>query len=473
MNLFVESANAIPPCERGLVSALHELFGTMLEWYEPMNSSTLVTAHNPRYKNVNDVFLGGAAAEAQLVASLHGTELETCITDVGNLAAMLANTERWHFSGHADLPLPEGKLALGLTDRDGKFVVADPNTLVKHLKASRGGGGGGGGGGSGGASDGSYGSALTLVLLNGCDSLVLGKKLFDNALAKFVVCWETGVNDTAARVFATGFWLEMHANTNLEIDQQIAKAFEAGKAAVETRLQGGTISGLESAVPQFALEDPAKHKPHGILSDGRYAAGVPKLLGGSDGSVGKKRANGSGRTTSVDVIDVPREVLGAAEVAIDGPEEVANTPQSTGAAEVSVGPRHRASTTAISAATRFDSFRASTVMLIPAPTPTLTLTTPHTQGVLVGQRVEIHSTSREDINGKCGVATEFHQVGGASDRTKDRYTVTLHDGEAFKLKPTNLRVLTLVGQRVEIHGINTRSRSTTARRNALSRRTYE
>ena len=52
------------------------------------------------------------------------------------------------------------------------------------------------------------------------------------------------------------------------------------------------------------------------------------------------------------------------------------------------------------------------------------------------QRVEIHSTSRPDINGKRGVATDFHWY---EDQTKWRYTVQLDSGEAFKVKPANVR----------------------------------
>ena len=56
------------------------------------------------------------------------------------------------------------------------------------------------------------------------------------------------------------------------------------------------------------------------------------------------------------------------------------------------------------------------------------------------KRVEIHGTSRADMNGKRGVATDFHPMGGNYDRTKDRYTVQLDGGgESFKLKPANVR----------------------------------
>ena len=52
------------------------------------------------------------------------------------------------------------------------------------------------------------------------------------------------------------------------------------------------------------------------------------------------------------------------------------------------------------------------------------------------KRVEIHGTSRADMNGKRGVATDFHWY---EDNSKWRYTVKLDGGEAFKLKPANVR----------------------------------
>jgi len=58
---------------------------------------------------------------------------------------------------------------------------------------------------------------------------------------------------------------------------------------------------------------------------------------------------------------------------------------------------------------------------------------------LMDQRVEIHGTSRTDMNGKCGVATDFHPMGGGHDRSQDRYVVQLDSGEAFKVKPANVR----------------------------------
>ena len=47
------------------------------------------------------------------------------------------------------------------------------------------------------------------------------------------------------------------------------------------------------------------------------------------------------------------------------------------------------------------------------------------------KRVEIHGAIRADMNGKRGVATDFHPTGGPSDPTTWRYTVKLDGGEAF------------------------------------------
>ena len=53
------------------------------------------------------------------------------------------------------------------------------------------------------------------------------------------------------------------------------------------------------------------------------------------------------------------------------------------------------------------------------------------------KRVEVHGTGRADMNGKCGVATDFHCY--HADRTKNRYTVQFDSGEAFKVKPASVR----------------------------------
>ena len=52
------------------------------------------------------------------------------------------------------------------------------------------------------------------------------------------------------------------------------------------------------------------------------------------------------------------------------------------------------------------------------------------------KRVEIHGTSRADMNRKRGVATDFHYY---EDEGKWRYTVKLDGGEVFKVKPASVR----------------------------------
>ena len=56
------------------------------------------------------------------------------------------------------------------------------------------------------------------------------------------------------------------------------------------------------------------------------------------------------------------------------------------------------------------------------------------------KRVELHGTTRADMNGKRGAATDFHWMGGATgDQTTWRYTVKLDGGEAFKVKLASVR----------------------------------
>jgi len=53
------------------------------------------------------------------------------------------------------------------------------------------------------------------------------------------------------------------------------------------------------------------------------------------------------------------------------------------------------------------------------------------------KRVELHGTTHADMNGKRGVATDFHYYKG--EKGKWRYTVKLDGGEAFKVKLESVR----------------------------------
>ena len=47
------------------------------------------------------------------------------------------------------------------------------------------------------------------------------------------------------------------------------------------------------------------------------------------------------------------------------------------------------------------------------------------------KRVEVYGTTRQDMNGKRGLATDFHWY--KEDPTKSRYTVKLDTGEVFRV----------------------------------------
>ena len=54
------------------------------------------------------------------------------------------------------------------------------------------------------------------------------------------------------------------------------------------------------------------------------------------------------------------------------------------------------------------------------------------------KRVEIYGASKADLNGKRGMATDFHFYPTAT-LNKDTYTVQLDGGEVIKAKPGNVR----------------------------------
>ena len=66
------------------------------------------------------------------------------------------------------------------------------------------------------------------------------------------------------------------------------------------------------------------------------------------------------------------------------------------------------------------------------------------------QRVAVYGATRHDLNGKHGVATDFHGYGG--DLSRDRYSVLLDSGETYKICPAQLHAEPLrfkVGSEVE------------------------
>ena len=65
------------------------------------------------------------------------------------------------------------------------------------------------------------------------------------------------------------------------------------------------------------------------------------------------------------------------------------------------------------------------------------------------RRVEIFGASRQDLNGKRGVAIDYHAIGFVMEQSRsyDKYTVRLDNGEEVMLRPREVRV-----ERVEAAG---------------------
>ena len=68
--------------------------------------------------------------------------------------------------------------------------------------------------------------------------------------------------------------------------------------------------------------------------------------------------------------------------------------------------------------------------------PAATLPAPQI-ATLMGRGVEVYGTSGHNLNGKRGVATDFHCY--QDDPTRNRYSVLLDSGETYKFKPTAVR----------------------------------
>ena len=114
---------------------------------------------------------------------------------------------------------------------------------------------------------------LELVVLNGCESLELGKMCHE-AGVRVVVCWATKVNDEAAYLFARGFFGALDEDGRAPDGH--ARAFEAGKEAIRgKRRRVPCVDGGVEELPYFAIADPRQAR---VLPDGCLAAGIPELL---------------------------------------------------------------------------------------------------------------------------------------------------------------------------------------------------
>ena len=117
----------------------------------------------------------------------------------------------------------------------------------------------------------SHGGCLELVVLNGCCSEPLGRAAHDAGVPS-VVCWETKVEDSAARIFTLAFF------TALEDGRSTADAFAAAKTAVGFVTHPGQIAGLATLVPKYELRRPGTPTAMSSVSPAPMAAGIPVLI---------------------------------------------------------------------------------------------------------------------------------------------------------------------------------------------------
>ena len=125
----------------------------------------------------------------------------------------------------------------------------------------------------------SNGGLLDLVILNGCDSYELGKKVRQSGIST-VVCWGTKTLDAAGRLFATTFFRELVSAGAL--DTSTSRALDAFKAAVaaitynDTNNKKGYL--IEGQRPLPCKEHPGRGTWPLPARGQPRRAGVPVLL---------------------------------------------------------------------------------------------------------------------------------------------------------------------------------------------------
>jgi len=119
------------------------------------------------------------------------------------------------------------------------------------------------------------GGPLRTVVLNACNTLPLAEAIFSRTSVQTVICWETLVEDTAARIFGCALASAVANGSPPEM------AFEAARAAVTSQVEPGSQGGGRA---KYALYDPAVAINGRVpprfpgSAPGPVAAGMPQLL---------------------------------------------------------------------------------------------------------------------------------------------------------------------------------------------------
>jgi len=214
--------------------------------------------------------LGQVTREAaELQDAMPNSSSEVAVS-AARCAALLGKvpTKRFIFCGHGDATLNFGQRTLCFTSESGGLAAVEPQSVKQMLGgvAKRG--------------------VLELVFLNGCDTKALGDEVI-KAGVPFVLCWESKVEDRAAKIFSVAFFKSLQQSLNQGAEPDYEAAFESAQASVTSSVTrpGVWASGLHGQVPKYELRAPeldAAGKDWSVSrADYRptpVAAGVPRLL---------------------------------------------------------------------------------------------------------------------------------------------------------------------------------------------------
>ena len=216
--------------------------------------------------------LPSAHAEADAVQQCFAPHGRRAIVQHGGDAAKLRELlghhqpRILHYIGHADAKHPLNKeLTLGFTASDGALITILPETVLEVLTSL------------------SATSFLELVVLNGCCSITIAKKVAAAGIP--AICWDTVVDDKPAAAFGPPLYEHLLQHAEKPLYESLPAAFQQAVLAVKA-LAGTKAKANGDRSDGYALADPAaqpRNSTGGILGtspdgSGRQAAGLPVLI---------------------------------------------------------------------------------------------------------------------------------------------------------------------------------------------------
>ena len=208
--------------------------------------------------------LPDAQTEGSVLKNVHGS-LADLHYDVSwqELRKLLEGREVWYFAGHGDYEVSKDERVPAWVnhnnERGDEFILeAVSNDAIGLLISEQ--------------------PQLKLVVLNGCKTQQLAQTLHDCGVP-FVVCWETRVNDHAARLFVAEFAAVLQESLRRgdpPAEDTVVDAFNKGRLAIAAPQYS---KAKKTRVQRFQEGDPdACAWRDGRMESGYFAAGKPLLL---------------------------------------------------------------------------------------------------------------------------------------------------------------------------------------------------